>query len=159
MDFSKAIENSQKLPQRHDDAERDIPDFLNTDPVTLAARARGIDDSAFPGVTVYDAQFFSRRFIMGQVVDMYDKGNPIMRDVDESKDLKEIMDRSLRGEAIVTLKKENILRDGTVVVWIEWAEKRSRPKKEDREYLTEAELRTPSPATEEPSDEAGEETT
>lgn len=146
MDFNKAIQQSQKLPELPEDMERDLPDFLKQEPVSVARRAHG-EAGTFPGATKYDATYNCDRLMIGQVVEAYEKGNPIFRDVDDSDRLREIMDSSLQGKAVILKKQENILKDGTVVVWIEWAEHKQAAPPADREYLTETELRTPSTPT------------
>lgn len=145
VDFSKTIENSQRLPELPDDMEADVPSFLKQDPVTIARRARG-EEGTFPGATKYPATYHCERLMIGQVVEAYERGNPVFKDIDESDRLKEIMDLSLQGRALVMKKVENILKDGTVVVWVEWAEHKPERDKKDRNFLTETELRTPSTA-------------
>lgn len=131
------------MPSLPEEMENDLPDFLKQDAVTVARRAHG-EDGTFPGATKYEATYNCERLLIGQVIEAYDRGNPIFRDVDDSDRLKEIMDMSLAGEAVILKKAENILKDGTVVVWVEWAEPTKPTPPEERGYLTEKELRTPS---------------
>lgn len=141
MEFSKAIEKAQKLPNLPEEMESDLPDFLKQDPVTIAQRAHG-EGGTFPGATKYDASYHCERLMIGQVVESYDKGSPLFRDVDDGERLKEIMDLSLSGKAVILKKAENILKDGTVVVWVEWAVP-AKENHDNRGFLTEAELRSP----------------
>ena len=152
MDFTKAIEQSQKMPELPADMERDLPDFLKQDPVTVARRAQG-EDGTFPGAAKYDAHYFCERLIMGQIVEAYEKGNPIFRDVDNSDRLKEIMGMSLDGKAVILKRQETILKDGTVIIWIEWAEHKKTAAPATPRILTEEELRTPSAAATAPDEE------
>jgi hypothetical protein len=55
------------------------------------------------------------------------------------------MDKSLSGKAVIHKKIETFLKDGSVVIWVEWMEvdpNKRKPKK-DRSYLSSDELLTP----------------
>ncbi len=142
-DFFKAIENAQKVPEAPD-SDNPIPDMLSG-----AAFEKFINTAAdsvigkIPGVVEYQLEYRSARLTIGQRMTGFENGQAVFEDVDESARLKEIMDMSLSGRAIILKKLESFLKDGTMVIWLEYTEQKAAPAKKDRDYLTTPELFSP----------------
>lgn len=143
QDFQKALEESQKLPELSDN-QSPIPDLLKGGDIESLIRAIAPGtEGKVPGAIEYSYTYKCARLQIGKVMSGFENGAPIFDDIDESERLKEIMDMSLAGEAVISKKTETFLKDGTVVIWIEWLEPKSPLPKKDRGYLTMDEILKP----------------
>lgn len=144
LDFLKSIENAHKLPETQD-TNNPVPDIFASEAVQrLVDTTRTNEEGIIPGIAKYDFVFQSARLQIGKEQVDFVGGAPVYEMRDDSERLKAIMDMSLSGRAIINKKTENILKDGTVIIWIEWLEPKTAlvpPKK--REYLTTEELLSP----------------
>lgn len=132
-DFSKAIETAQKLPEVPEELEGALPDVFksNTGAPAMSARVVETDGTQIPNGAQHSYEYHCARLIIGQVQDGFDHGGPTFVDQDDSAELNDIMDKSFQAKAIVLKKQESFLKDGTVVIWVEWAEpKIPEPKQE-----------------------------
>jgi hypothetical protein len=144
-DFIRAIEDAQRLPESLAEQSGQVPDLLSGMMANVLGSRNPLagDLGKVPGGKSLNFEYKSARLTMGQVCTGFDHGAPIYEDKDESDRLKEIMDASLNGEAIIVRKTETFLKDGTVVVWVEWmTPKEHAPKKSDGS-LSIAELLSP----------------
>jgi hypothetical protein len=155
QDFMKAVEAAQQLPEAPD-SNSPIPDLLRGTNFeqTIRTIAPGTENK-ITGATEYNFNYQCARLQIGKELAGFVDGQAQFNDIDESNRLQEIMNKSLSGEAIISKKTETFLKDGTVVIWLEWLEPKEPPPKKDRGYLTTAELFAP----ELPSDEEDSETT
>lgn len=145
MDFLKAIGTAQQLPSSAT-APAD-PFAPAVKPPSLVEAATG--PNAVPGVARVDLSYHCQRFYVGrELTGISENGAKEFDDRDETAQLKEIMDRCMRGDAVILYRQQAILADGSVVVWVEWGERAAgsggvvQPPRADRDYLTEGELRT-----------------
>jgi len=143
-DFIKALQYAQTLPDIASN-EKAVPDLLR------GSEFESLVKSVAPGTagkvanaTEYSFEYQSARLTIGKEMTAMDHGTAIFEDIDESDRLKDIMDRSLSGEVVVVKKTETFLKDGTVVIWLEWMQPKAGSKK-DHPFLTTNELLTPSP--------------
>jgi hypothetical protein len=154
MDFSKAVEASQNLPPIPEELEKALPDiFSKGGPGGVGTRIETDEPGKIRGAIQYDFEYHCRRFMIGEKelgVD-FDNRQTQVESVDESEDLTDIMNKNLRGEATIINKSETFLKNGTVVVWLEWAVPKQAPPKEKRNYLTVEELKAPGLPSEEDS--------
>lgn len=146
MDFAKSIENAQKLPAGSEASPRDV--FAPPTPGSFAQPIAQVADSpeAIPGTAAYDLSYHAERFFMGrELAEVTEDGAKIYQDRDESARLKEVMDKVLRGEAVIVARIQQILSDGSVVVFVEWTTKAPKKKvpREERDHLTLGELTSP----------------
>lgn len=142
-DFLKAIENAQKLPDPADNSPR-TPDFLGgINPEELVRQVSPDTPGKIPHSNEFAFEYRCARLRIGQEMTAMVNGNAEFEDIDESERLKEIIDMTLSGEAIVTKKLETFLKDGTIVIWLEWLEHKKLTSKKDRSYLTSNELLSP----------------
>jgi len=142
-DFLKSIENAHRAPDTSRDDDSTIPNiFSHQRTKQLASKVIEGVDGQIPGVTQYDFTFHCARLIMGKTQIDFQNGQAIYEDKDDGERLKEIMDQSLAGKSVINKKETTFLKDGTVVLWIEWLE-RKEPEQEDNPFLTEEQLRSP----------------
>ncbi len=123
MDFVKSLETARKVP---DEADSVFNPFAPPQPARTGAplvdttaspdRIEGLP--AYPGLT-----YFCRRFYIGRELKEIIDNSKIFEDRDESDELKAVMDKQLQGKAVIWSKKETILGEGSVVIWLEWSEK------------------------------------
>lgn len=154
-DFTKAIADSQQMPELPEEFANQVPDLLSgaqRNPLyeTIPQDAQG----KVPGAKQYNFTYRCARLIIGKVEVGFDKGTAEYEDQDDSDRLKEIMDMQLSGEAIISKKTETFLKDGTVVIWLEWMEPKKIPPKKDRNYLTTEELMSPESPEDSSSDDS-----
>ena len=142
-DFMKALEEAQKLPDLTDN-ESPIPDLLRGADLDKAVRtvAPGTPGKV-TGAAEFSFNYRCARLQIGKELSGFVDGQAQFDEIDESERLKEIMDMSLSGEAVISKKTETFLKDGTVVVWLEWLEPKAPVAKKDREFLTFPELVSP----------------
>lgn len=144
-DFLKTIQSSQELPDLPSDIDDRIPDILsgfgNAQP--LISKITDPTGAQVPGAKQFEFTFHCARLVIGKQSEGYDQGKELFTEVDESAQLKEIMDMHLRGRALIHCKKETFLKDGTVVVWIEWMEPKKETPPIPRGYLNTDELLSP----------------
>lgn len=142
-DFMRALEEAQKLPDLSDN-ESPIPDLLKGADLDRAVRtvAPGTPGKV-SGANEFNFEYRCARLQIGKELVGFENGQAQFSDIDESDRLKEIMDMSLAGEAIISKKTETFLKDGTVIIWLEWMEPKKAVAKKDREFLTTPELLSP----------------
>jgi len=155
VDFFKSIENAHKIPEIPS-SDNPIPDIFASPELRKLVDAvpHGTED-AIPGIAKYDFTFHSARLVMGREQTDYQNGQAIYEEKDDALRLKEIMDMSLCGKAIINKRLESFLKDGTVVIWIEWLEPSPRMPLTDKKEqgLTTEELLSPEILTTRDSDE------
>lgn len=152
MEFAKLIADAQKLPEPTSPSEGEEDGFGPLPPVhpedvplvTKVPKPGGV-----PGVPGYNLDYKVRRFYVGKELVAIEENRKIFEPRDESGELMDVMDKALKGEAVVFVRKDSILQDGSVVVWLEWGEptKKKSPAREQRDYLTTAELKSPERVT------------
>lgn len=145
MDFVKAVEEASRLPEDITDPE--LPDIFGgmDSSRDLYSRNSHSEDGTIPGTTKYDFSYSSARLTIGKETTGFENGCPLYTDIDESSELKFIMDNALAGKYVLLKKEETFLKDGTIVVWIEWAERKPKAllTSKGEPILTEKELRSP----------------
>lgn len=128
-DFAKAIENAQRLPELPSEVEENVIDpFKGEDPLKLVSRVLTNDAGQIPNAVEYEYTYRCARLLIGQIMTGSENGMPSFDDVDDSDRLTEIMNKSLQAKAIIFKKETTFLKDGTVVIWLEWGEPKT-PKK------------------------------
>ena len=143
-DFIKALQFAQTLPDLTG-SEKSMPDLLKgTEFETLAKTIAPGTAGKISNATEYSFEYQSARLTIGKEMTGMENGMPIFEEIDESPRLKDIMDRSLSGEVVIVKKTETFLKDGTVIIWLEWMQPKDGSKK-DHPFLTTNELLTPSP--------------
>jgi len=142
-DFMQALEQAQKLPDLSEN-ESPIPDLLRGADLDKAVRtiAPGTNGKV-TGATEYSFEYRCARLQIGKELSGFENGQATFEEINESDRLKEIMDMSLAGEAVISKKTETFLKDGTVVIWLEWLEPKTPVAKKDRGFMTTAELLAP----------------
>lgn len=147
-EFIKALISAQEMPEMPSEVAARIPDLLGGDSGQQnLIRKIAVDDSrGIPGAKQLDFTFQCARLRVGVEQTGFSNGQAEMTDIDESARLKEIMDMSLRGEAIINKRETTFLKDGTVVIWVEWMEQKKTPPRKNRGYLTVDELLSPAPS-------------
>ena len=144
MDFAKAIEDAQRLPETPDDVENSAPDpFKGMDPITLVSRVMSGDSGQIPNAAEYNYKYHCTRLLIGQIMRGYENGMPIYEDIDEGAELREIMNKSLQAKAIIFKKETTFLKDGSVAIWLEWGEPEMAPKIKGPQVLSLTELMSP----------------
>jgi hypothetical protein len=144
-DFRKSLEDAQHLPELDDVSNPSIPDPLSSGGIdnALAAITDGTAEGEIPGVVKTHMEYHSARLQIGASERGFEHGKMQYEESDDSARLKEIMDDSFNGKSIITTKKETFLRTGGIVIWLEWMTYVEPSAKENRDYLTEKELRSP----------------
>jgi len=143
--FAAAVEESQAVPDAPEVPGLSTPDLLSGAMGQLGSVNTGEeeDKESIPGMTNYDMNYHSARLTIGQKMTGFVDGHAEFEDLDESDDLEDIMNKTLNGKAMLFKKDHSFLKDGTIIVWLEWGEYSNSPKKENREYLTTEELTSP----------------
>mgnify|MGYP001351467815 CR=1 FL=1 len=142
-EFAKSIEDAQRLPDRPDDVDGGLPNpFLGTDPMDLVSRVLTRDPDQIPNGVNYDYTYKCARLLIGQVLSGSNNGMPTYDDVDDSDRLTEIMNKTLQAKAVLFKKETSFLKDGTIVIWLEWGEPQTL-KKAASKVLSIAELMSP----------------
>ncbi len=150
MDFAKAIEDAQRMPESPVDGSDSLPDpFRGVDPVTLVSRVMTADKGQIPNAADYSYKYHCTRLLIGQILRGYENGMPVYEDIDEGQELRDIMNKSLHAKAIVFKKDVSFLKDGSVAIWIEWGEPDTATKKTVPETLSLTELMSPESSVEE----------
>lgn len=148
-DFAKAVLESQTRPPGMDSVAFDpfAPPAPEAPPLVTTATGEG----AFPGATKWDMVYRCRRFYMGrEVQEVLEGGAKLYADRDESEEYEGVMKLVVAGEALVVQRSQTILGDGSVVIWLEWTERKApppQPPRAEREHLTLDELMTPERVT------------
>lgn len=148
MDFAKIISSAQLKP---DGAPPEGLDLFSP-PSSPEEQPPLVTDvpspGRVPGVPGYALDYQCQRFFIGKEMVAIDQNTKVFEDRDESAELKSVMDRCIKGGGVIFNRKESILQDGSIVVWMEWGEPTSKKvPKEDRDYLTTAELKSPKRVT------------
>lgn len=146
-DFLKSIENAHRAPDTTRDDDSTIPNIFSHQ-ATRQLVSKVVDnvDGQIPGITQYDFTFHCARLIMGKTQIDFQNGQAIYEEQDDGERLKEIMDNSLAGKSVINKKETTFLKDGTVVLWIEWLEKKE-PEQTGVPFLTKEELLSPERVT------------
>jgi hypothetical protein len=145
-DFAKAIEESQGIPEAPDLPSIGSPDLLSASmgKLNMGEKVKeGDETGGIPGMMNYDLEYHSARLTIGQKMVGFVDGHAEFVDLDESERLQEIMNLALSGKALLLKRDHSFLKDGTVIVWLEWGVYKTPPPKKDREYFTTEELRSP----------------
>ena len=144
-DFNKALENAQQLPSTDESSNPTIPDpFASGDmDRAIAAMTTGEEEGEVPGIVKTSMEFHCARLQIGASERGFEHGQMQMEEADDSERLKEIMDQSLTGKAVIMNKQQTFLRTGGIVIWLEWMTYVEPPAKEERDYMTESELLSP----------------
>lgn len=155
-DFIKTLLSSQELPELPEEVAARIPDLLAGDAgqQRLVSRILPGTEGKIEGAKEYGFTFHSERLIIGKISDGYDQGREMFTEVDNSEKLKEIMDMHLQGQALIHNKKETFLKDGTVVIWIEWLQAKKETPKTERGFLSTEELLSPERIKEDASEDS-----
>lgn len=141
-DFAKSLQAAQGLPELPEELNSQVPDILASfSAQSPGARRVGNVEGKVAGGVEFDYEFNSARLIFGCEIIGYSNGNPDTTDRDDAVRYKEIMDKVLRAEAILQRRVETFLKDGTVVMFLEWLEPTARAKQADT--LTYEELLSP----------------
>lgn len=131
-DFANAIENAQKMPEVPDELEGALPDPFKA-PAAVPAMSERVgesDGTKIPHGAKHSYKYNCARLVIGQIQTGFDHGGPIFEPQDDSQELKDIMDKQFQAEAIVLKHETSFLKDGTVIVWLEWAEPVAPPPKQ-----------------------------
>jgi hypothetical protein len=149
IDFLKSIENAHKLPE---DGSSPIPDVFSNPQFheRLVDKVPAGTEDAIAGATRYNFEFRCARLVIGKEQVDFANGQAIYESSDDSERLSEIMNDSLLGRAIINKRLETFLKDGTIVLWLEWLVPIIPPigaKKGD--VLTTEELLSPEPRSSE----------
>lgn len=143
--FADAIEQAQKMPELPEELADQVPDLLSGG-ATEGIGTRVVDDvesSQIKGIAKYEFEYNCARLIIGPVETGYAQGHAVHEDMDDGDRLKEIMDMNLRAEAIIFKKETTFLKSGAVIIWIEWGTPKKPVSKQNRDYFTVEELRSP----------------
>ena len=150
MDFLKSIENAHKVPDVTREGVGGIPDGFASffsGPQAIERVEDGATD-AVAGATRYNFKFRCARLVIGKEQVDFSNGEAIYESHDDSERLSEIMNASLEGRVVINKKLESFLKDGTMVIWVEWLEPLDLgPKKTDA--LTLEQLLSPDPLSDE----------
>lgn len=148
MDFAKLINTAM---QRPDGAAAPGDLFDTASAVELPVEDAVDDPRVIPGILKYPFEYRCRRFFMGKQLEAIDENTKIFNDVDESGDLREILEDCIQGRGVIFKKVDSVLSDGSVVVWLEWGvmpARKPRPKAtEAQATLSEEELMSPKRVT------------
>jgi len=147
-DFIKALWDAQELPDIPESVAKHIPDLLaGASGQQRLVRKVGIDEAGkIPGAKDFNFEFQCARLVIGNEVVDRQNGKEITAERDDTARLKEIMDKTMRGEAIISKRETTILKDGTVVAWVEWMEPTKALSKTERGFMTIDELLDPEPS-------------
>ncbi len=153
MSFWKSIEDAHRRPEI-DDNENPIPDIFASPEIKQMVEKNSGEEGVMPGLPKYDMEFHAARLVMGREQTDYVNGSAIMEEKDDSERLKEIMDLTLNGKGMLLKKLESFLKDGSVVVWVEWLEpKPPTPGSKKERGMTTEELLSPELLSEDSEDE------
>lgn len=150
MDFSKTLQETIAVPPVGP-ATTEFDPFAPTveGSTPFAKPAKGPD--AIPGATAYDAVYNCRRFFVGRQLEYVDeKGAKTYSDVDDSPALAEVMELVNAGKAWILLRQQTFTEMGSVVIWMEWNERKPRPAEQalpGEERLTTAQMKSPARIT------------
>lgn len=148
MDFAKLLNTAMQRPDGAT-APGDLFDTANA--VELPVEDIADDPRVIPGIVKYPFEYRCRRFFMGKQLEAIDENTKIFNDVDESGELREILEDCIQGRGVIFKKVDSVLSDGSVVVWLEWGVMPARKPKSkptgDQATLTEEELMSPKRVT------------
>lgn len=148
MDFAKLLNTAMQRPDGAT-APGDLFDTANA--VELPVEDIADDPRVIPGIVKYPFEYRCRRFFMGKQLEAIDENIKIFNDVDESGELREILEDCIQGRGVIFKKVDSVLSDGSVVVWLEWGvmpARKTKPKPAgDQATLTEEELMSPKRVT------------
>lgn len=145
-EFADAIERSQAIPEAPELPGITSPDLLSASMgrVNMGEQIKeGDETGGVPGTMNYDLEYHSARLTIGQKMTGFVDGHAEFEDLDESVRLQDIMNKTLNGKAVLFKKDHSFLKDGTVIVWVEWGEYKAPMPKEKREFFTTEELTSP----------------
>lgn len=150
MDFVKSLQEQTAVPPNGPAVTGFDPFAPTTENGTPFAKpAEGPD--AIPGATEYDVTYHAQRFFVGRQLEYVDdKGAKSYTDVDDTAFLCEIMDRVTAGKAWITLRQQTFTEMGSVVIWMEWNERKPKPATVSlpgEERLTTTQMKSPARLT------------
>jgi hypothetical protein len=150
MDFVKSLQEATSVPG-NSPAPIGFDPFAPTaeDGTPFAKPAEGPD--TIPGATAYDVSYHCGRFFVGRQLEYVDeKGVKNYNDIDDSEALCEVMDKVTAGKAWITLRQQTFTDMGSVVIWMEWNERKPKPAEvalPGEERLTVAQMKSPARLT------------
>ena len=152
-EFLDALEAAQKMPDFADELGSAVPDILSDYIGTQLVSKVSVGESKIAGSKEYAFDYHCARFVIGkEEAGLSPMGRPEYTDRDDSDQLKEIMNLHLDAKAIVSSKKETFLKDGTVVIWVEWLLPKTKPKEMPEGALPLEDLLSPEPGLTGPGD-------
>ena len=121
-DFLKALEDAQKEPDV-EPSRHEIPDIFSGVNAQIDALYSKVTESAegIPGVLSSNFTYNCARLTIGRVFKGFENGVAMYEDEDDSPELTRIMNMILAGKCLQLKKETTFLKDGAVVIWIEYA--------------------------------------
>lgn len=147
--FSKAIEDAQKVPAGAPGATPADPFDLFATSVKPEIPDTLVDTSPAPGTIPgsprIQLDYYARRFFIGRELVAIDENQKIYEPVDETPELKEVMDLCLQGKAMILKRLESIGQSGSVCIWMEWGVYKTptATTPAERGYMMLSELKSP----------------
>jgi len=153
MNFAKLISDAQQTPDGNPPQPGslfDPPEVAPADAAVPVISDVPLPNGSVQGVPRYALEYNARRFYIGKELVAIDENMKVYEDKDESGELIAVMNLCLKGGGVIFNRKESILQGGSVVVWMEWGTPPAKKDgdKDERDYLTEKELRSPARNTE-----------
>lgn len=145
MDFAKTLAEAQGAPPGAAVPGFDPFETLSRSTTPFAEPAKGAD--VIPGMTKYDTVYRCARFFIGrELQEVNDKGAKFYADRDDSPELAAVMSLVNEGKAWITNHMQTFTGEGTVVIWMEWNERKAKPAevaKPGEERLSDLEMKSP----------------
>lgn len=101
-----------------------------------------VDDEPHPddprrirGIPRYNFEAHLERFVVGKLV--FEMGDQVeVQEIDDSADYEALLNRILKGEAILRWEEKQTLKDGTFVITVCYLTVKERPKKPSHDQLS-----------------------
>lgn len=130
MTTADSIEDALKIPESAAEGPaRDLYERAR-ERITGGSPREIIDP--FARAPRYRFTYHSQRFVMGTETDFDESGNKVKIERDDNVDLNRVYQLQADGEAIIMKRLDQILADGTVVIWLEWTTPLPKEKEEPR---------------------------
>lgn len=151
MDFAKIFSDAQKVPEGSE-APSSLDLFAPPSATAPTVVVRELDDEGedrdvIPNLPRYELDYRCQRFFMGKEIEAIDQNQKVFRDVDDSEELRQVLEAAIHGKAVIFTRRDSVLQDGSIVVWLEWGVKAKKTKKAKEGVLSTAQLLSPERVT------------
>ncbi len=149
-EFVKAVQATKALEEQRGFTP---PDIFGPPPEPVAELVENVSGPGqVPGQPKVRLDYQSKRFFIGKQLTHVDEHGKHYEDIDQSDELKEIMDMIFNGKAMKLHRETKLMENGSIVIWLEWGTyiEPTAPPASERDFFTREELLSPERLSDKP---------